>query len=47
MQILKRKDGKRAVFLPAFDDGAPSQCKRHPECAGRLLPGLRFAFGLR
>jgi len=42
-QILKWKDGKRACFMLAFDDGAPSQLKNViPELQKRKITGTFY-----
>jgi len=42
-QILKWKDGKKAVFMLAFDDSAPSQLKNVvPELIKRKIPGTFY-----
>ncbi|MHA3774763.1 polysaccharide deacetylase family protein [Verrucomicrobiota bacterium sgz303538] len=42
-EILKWKDGKKAVFMLAFDDGCPSQLKYVvPELEKRKIPGTFY-----
>src|SRR4051794_9573632 len=42
-QVLKWKDGKKAVFILSFDDSAPSQLKNVvPELNNRKLTGTFY-----
>src|SRR5687768_13851407 len=42
-QVLKWKDGRKAVFMLAFDDGAPTQLQNVvPELQKRRIPGTFY-----
>jgi peptidoglycan/xylan/chitin deacetylase (PgdA/CDA1 family) len=42
-QILRWKDGKKAAFMLAFDDGCPSHLKHViPELEKRKIPGTFY-----